>query len=94
MCELSVYMKGESEILGNAYRRSLECAIAQHCQSVAFPAISTGVYRFPKDRAAQISSKAIQEFLLGHKAINKVMLVSFAEEDAETFLNHHVFSNQ
>lgn len=53
----------ESELLANAHRRSLGLATQHHCQSVAFPAISTGVYGFPLDRAASLALQTTRDFL-------------------------------
>lgn len=53
----------EAGKLANCYSNSLHLAAEYHCKSIAFPNISTGVYRFPKDEAAKISVEAIHEFL-------------------------------
>lgn len=55
--------KGEPDLLGSAYRRSLEVAKENDIHSIAFPAISTGVYRFPKDLADEIATKTVEDFL-------------------------------
>lgn len=57
---------GESELLAGAYRSSLELAAAHGCRSVAFPAISTGVYGYPLDRAAEVALATAQAFLTDH----------------------------
>ena len=54
------------ELLANAYRNSLKTAVELGCDSIAFPAISTGVYGFPADRAAKIAYRTVQEFLKEH----------------------------
>lgn len=56
---------GEAELLAGAYRRSLELAVQAGCGSVAFPAISTGVYGYPLEQAAQVSVATIRAFLEG-----------------------------
>lgn len=56
---------GEAELLAGAYRRSLELALEAGCDSVAFPAISTGVYGYPLPEAARVSVATILAFLKG-----------------------------
>ena len=69
--------RGEPEALRSAYRTCLELAVAHKCASIAFPAISTGVYGYPRDLAAEASLSAIHEFLLEKQAPNLVRLVLF-----------------
>ena len=57
---------GEKELLRSCYKKSLELADKLDCKSIAFPLISTGVYRFPKGEALHIALSVIQEFLLTH----------------------------
>lgn len=57
---------GEKELLRSCYRKSLELADKLDCKSIAFPLISTGVYKFPKGEALHIALSVIQEFLLTH----------------------------
>lgn len=71
--------KGEPELLKSAYRRCLELAVEHDCNSVAFPAISTGVYRYPMDRAAEDSLSAVRDFLLNHQKPALVRFVLFGE---------------
>ena len=54
--------QGESILLESAYRRSFEVALENNVTSIAFPAISTGVYGFPKQQAAEIALKEMQEY--------------------------------
>lgn len=60
---------GEADLLAGAYRTGLELAVAAGCGSVAFPAISTGVYGYPLPGAARVSVAAIRDFLAGHPAL-------------------------
>lgn len=53
---------GESELLANAYRNSLQCAVDNGIKTIAFPAISTGVYSYPVDQAAAIAVKTVKDF--------------------------------
>lgn len=53
---------GEPELLRNCYINSLQLAVENHCQSIAFPSISTGVYRYPKQDAAEIAVAVMREW--------------------------------
>ena len=57
---------GERELLACAYRSSLELALAQKCETVAFPLISAGAYGYPKDQAMKVAVDTIEEFLRSH----------------------------
>jgi O-acetyl-ADP-ribose deacetylase len=72
---------GEREKLANCYRNSLALAKEHGCQTIAFPNISTGVYRFPKKEASLIAVNTIQQFLSSDETINKVIFVCFDEEN-------------
>ncbi|WP_371810180.1 macro domain-containing protein [Deinococcus sp. JMULE3] len=58
--------QGEPELLAGAYRRSLELVVQAGCRSVAFPAISTGVYGYPLPQAAEVTLRTITAFLADH----------------------------
>lgn len=68
---------GEDEALASAYRSSLALAAEHDLASVAFPAISTGVYGFPPDRAAQIAVATVRPWLAEHGRPERVLLVAF-----------------
>ncbi len=73
---------GEDGLLADAYRNSLALAVAHGCQTVAFPNISTGIYRFPADRAARIVKETVNAFLAGHPdAFEDIYFVCFDEEN-------------
>jgi len=70
---------GEPAALASAYRRSLQLAVDLGCKSVAFPAISTGVYGYPVDLAANVALKSCIDFLKWHKQPDEVRFVLFSE---------------
>ncbi|QNL48663.1 O-acetyl-ADP-ribose deacetylase [Olivibacter sp. SDN3] len=71
----------EEILLSSAYEASLELAIAHDVKTIAFPNISTGVYHFPKEHAAQIAIKTVEDFLDATDKIEKVIFVCFDEEN-------------
>ena len=73
----------EDQLLENAYANSLKLAAQNDLKSIAFPAISTGVYGFPKERAANIAVATIKSFLEDHDM--EVILVAFSAADAERY---------
>jgi O-acetyl-ADP-ribose deacetylase (regulator of RNase III) len=84
--------KDKAELLAACYRNSLGLAVDNGIKTIAFPAISTGVYGYPLSEAAAVSSHAIEQFLLADKSIEEVRMVFFAAGDAEVFLKHHSFT--
>ena len=68
-------------LLADCYSNSLKLAIENNCKTIAFPNISTGVYRFPKDRAAKIAVSTVADFLQKDNNIDKVIFVCFDEEN-------------
>ncbi len=70
----------EPELLRSCYKRSLEVAAENKIQSIAFPGISTGVYGFPKDRAAEIAVDAVKNFLDENELPRDVYFVAFDDE--------------
>ena len=69
--------QGEDDLLGNCYRNSLALAVQQGIKTIAFPAISTGAYGFPRDRAARIAVNQVKSFLEHNTTLERVMLVAF-----------------
>jgi O-acetyl-ADP-ribose deacetylase (regulator of RNase III) len=76
---------GEDELLASCHRRSLEVAADLGCRTVAFPAISTGVYRFPVERAAKIALQTTREELDRRPPIERVTFVLFSDEHRGAF---------
>ncbi len=69
---------GEGELLADAYRRSLELAVEHDCHSIALPALSTGAYGYPLDRASRIALGTTIEFLRAHNGPELVRFVLFS----------------
>jgi O-acetyl-ADP-ribose deacetylase len=79
--------KGEDELLASCYRTALELAAAHRLASIAFPAISTGVYRFPPDLAARVAVGTVAaELASSPRGIRRVVFCCFANDAAE----HHI----
>ncbi len=74
---------GEPQLLADCYKNSLRVALENSVSSIAFPAISTGVYGYPKEEAAQIAVGTIKEFLNEHDM--KVVLVAFGDLDEQLY---------
>jgi O-acetyl-ADP-ribose deacetylase (regulator of RNase III) len=72
---------GERELLSSCYRSSLDVAIGHGLRSIAFPAISTGIYRFPIVEAAAVASSSVAERLAeAPDALDRILFVCFSEE--------------
>jgi O-acetyl-ADP-ribose deacetylase (regulator of RNase III) len=90
-----VYGRGgedKSRLLAACYRNSLELGAVNGLKTIAFPAISTGIYGYPPDAAARVSSREIEETLDALYSVQEVRLVFFSDSDAELFLQHQVFT--
>jgi O-acetyl-ADP-ribose deacetylase (regulator of RNase III) len=70
---------GEAALLASCYRRSLELAAERALASIAFPAISTGIYGYPLDEAARVAVAAIAEFRAAHERPERIVLCTFDE---------------
>jgi O-acetyl-ADP-ribose deacetylase len=81
-----------SSLLASCYRRSIEVAIEHACRMIAFPAISTGVYGYPKHEAAQVASVAVEQAIMS-APLDRVRFVFFNRSDADIFLTHHRFGS-
>jgi O-acetyl-ADP-ribose deacetylase (regulator of RNase III) len=73
--------KGEPELLANCYRNSLQLAVDHAVKSIAFPNISTGIYRFPKPEAAAIAIKEVRQFVANDNSLTEVLFVCFDDEN-------------
>lgn len=74
---------GEEKSLADCYRNSLSLAADNDCKSIAFPNISTGIYGFPKDKAAKIAVETVTAFIKTTDTIEKVVFVCFDQENFE-----------
>jgi O-acetyl-ADP-ribose deacetylase len=83
----------ESELLAACYKNSLMVAARHGLRTVAFPAISTGIYGYPREEAAAVVSQAIEEFLANDDSIQEVRLIFFSPDDAEAFLESQQFKD-
>lgn len=75
----------EEKLLANAYSNSLRLALENNVQTIAFPNISTGIYHFPKVRAAEIAVGIVKDFLLTTDKISKVTFVCFDQENYQIY---------
>ena len=81
----------EAQLLAACYRNSLRLAASHSLSSIAFPAVSTGVFGYPASEAAAVSSAAVAQFLATDQTVREVRLVFFQHRDADAFLKNHTF---
>ncbi|WP_410881670.1 O-acetyl-ADP-ribose deacetylase [Myroides sp. DW712] len=77
----------EEKLLTTAYLNSLKLALENQVQTISFPNISTGIYKFPKEKAAQIAFKTVSKFLATNNNIKTVFFVCFDEENYNIYHN-------
>ncbi|MEJ2493151.1 MAG: O-acetyl-ADP-ribose deacetylase [Ignavibacteriaceae bacterium] len=77
--------QNEDNLLANCYRNSLNLAIENNIKTIAFPAISTGVYRFPLERATKIAIAEVKNFLEQNDALEKIIFVAFDERTCDCY---------
>ncbi|MDR3200149.1 MAG: O-acetyl-ADP-ribose deacetylase [Spirochaetales bacterium] len=78
--------QNEETLLADAYKNSIDLAEENNLSSIAFPAISTGIYGFPRDRAAQIVAALLKKYFAGAPKLKEIRLVFFSQKDADAFL--------
>ena len=74
-------LKNESQLLADCYTNSLKLALENDIQTIAFPNISTGIYGFPKEFAAEIAVKTVVDFLNENETIEEIIFVCFDDEN-------------
>ncbi len=77
--------RGEPELLANCYRNSLRLAVEHGIRTIAFPAISTGVYGYPPEKAARIAVREVARFLQEDRTLREVILVAFQPETSQAY---------
>ncbi|WP_333609794.1 O-acetyl-ADP-ribose deacetylase [Pantoea piersonii] len=77
--------QNEAELLKRAYQSCFRLAQQHGIKTIAFPSISTGIYRFPKKRAAEIALEAIRDALMDNPTLEEVKIVCFDEENFEIY---------
>ncbi|RMF44515.1 MAG: O-acetyl-ADP-ribose deacetylase [Deltaproteobacteria bacterium] len=77
--------RGEESLLASCYRNSLRIAADQGLKSIAFPCISTGVYRFPVRLASEIAIDTVLEATAGSQSLEKVVFCCFSKADADVY---------
>jgi O-acetyl-ADP-ribose deacetylase (regulator of RNase III) len=77
--------KDEAKLLASAYLNSLKLATENQVTTIAFPNISTGIYHFPKDKAAAIAIKTVKDYLTDHNTLKQVIFVCFDDENYEIY---------
>ena len=73
--------QGEAQLLASCYHRSLEIAQAHDVNSIAFPCISTGVYEYPHQEAAEIALSTVKDFLQSQPTLAEVIFCCYLRED-------------
>jgi O-acetyl-ADP-ribose deacetylase len=77
---------GEEELLKSCYLRSLEVALEKGVRSIAFPLLSTGAFRYPKELAARVAVTAIKQFLEQHQTDIEVIICCFSRDESSIYL--------
>lgn len=74
--------QGEAEQLADCYRNSLELALTNNLRTIAFPAISTGVYGYPKDQAARVAVDVMRQY---EDRFERIVIVTHGDEDTAVY---------
>ncbi len=79
-------LNNEAHLLASCYQNSLRLALEHDVKSIAFPAISCGVYGYPVDQAAAIATQTVQHFLQQDNTLEKVIFACFGDSAYQTYL--------
>ena len=86
--------KGEADLLASCYRESLNLAVQNNLETIAFPAISCGIYGYPIPQAAEIAVREVSQFLDTHPSIQKVYLICFESDVFQAYQNaYNIFTD-
>lgn len=77
----------DEKMLASAYRRSLEVARENHVKTIAFPAISTGIYGYPMAEAATVCLRTIRDFVKSDTSITHIIMVLYDDDAYQTYAN-------
>lgn len=77
--------QGEADLLASCYRRSLELAAGLKLKTIAFPCVSTGVYRFPQAQAAAIAVQTAKAFIAQPTSIEEIIFCCYSAEDLQLY---------
>jgi len=75
----------KEKLLANCYSNTLKLAVENGIKTIAFPNISTGIYHFPKDKAAKIAVATVRDFLNQNKTVTEIIFVCFDDENYELY---------
>ena len=78
-------LKKEPQLLADCYLNSLKIALENDIKTIAFPNISTGIYSYPKQLAAEIAVQTVNDFLIENEAIEEVIFICFDEENFKIY---------
>jgi len=81
----------EPELLAACYENCLKLAVKHSLVSLAFPAISTGIFAYPRSEAAAVASSAVSNFLTGDSKLKEIRMVFFHADDARIFIENQAF---
>lgn len=78
--------KDKEDLLASCYKNSLILATENNFKKIAFPNISTGIYRYPKDKAAIVAIKTVRNFIKSHSDLEEIIFVCYDQENYEIYL--------